>query len=381
MIPPAPKTHARDSTAVVALLIAVASCTLDTQGSAGGFSDAGPLRDSGDRAGFGAASDASGTSGSSGGLDSGRSGSGAWAGSGGDSGSGQSGSGAAAGAAGSAATGGASVDSGPCPGSDAACLDDVPTGWKLVAFASSTTPSCPVGFAPPIDVDTDASLGTFHCSCACTVTTPPDCLNPQVTFWISNSVGQQCSTSGLSVKVNGPTCVPINGSFANYVTAKASAPTSAGTCSVSAEPSGQIEVTRGRLCAATSDCNTNPCGALPAEFSRCIVHDGAVACPAGSPFQAAHTVATSHAGQCSACGSGCSIPNPCRNQSVSVFSDSSCKKLVRSFAVDGPCEASGHSGDTAGGVTYTATAATDCVASGTSSASLDADGARTVCCR
>jgi hypothetical protein len=94
-----------------------------------------------------------------------------------------------------------------------------------------------------------------------------------------------------------------------------------------------------------------------------------------------HTVAKQAHAQCTSCGPACTFQGACGAGKVGFYTDAACTQLIVSIPV-GTCTQTNKSTAPLGGMTYTATGTfTGCTATGTSTASLDLPGARTVCCR
>ncbi len=269
-----------------------------------------------------------------------------------------------------------------CTSDGGGCTDpNVPQGWTPVALTTTNTTSpCPADFGTGVTLLEDPTPATNACTCSCTKTQDPDC---QTGSSIWSGIGLTCSSGAASLSYSGGKCRPTSGTVDDYDKATTIAPTG-GTCQVQkVVNAGAVTSTPAKLCQPDSSCAAAVCGGYaPAGFSACIVTDGDVPCPTGSVFANKHTVAQQAQAQCTDCTPGCSFQGSCTNPKLSFYSDQQCQTLIVSIPADGTCDATGHNGAVVAGTTYTATASfTGCTATGSSTASLNLNNARTVCCR
>jgi len=267
-----------------------------------------------------------------------------------------------------------------CP-STGACTDpNVPQGWTPVALTTSMQSPCPTDFGTADDVTMDPELGGSGCACSCTKTQDPDCQTGSSTW---SGIGLTCASGAASLNFSAGNCRPTTGTVDDYdkaTTLKASG----GACTVAAVPNnGAVTSTPGRLCTPDATCAPAVCGGYaPTSFTACIVSDGSVACPAASAFSVQHVVTSQAQVQCSDCGTGCTFQGDCTTPELSFYSDNACGTLIVSIPANGVCTQTNHANAVVAGTRYTATSSfTGCTATGTSTASLDLQSPRTVCCR
>ena len=206
-----------------------------------------------------------------------------------------------------------------------------------------------------------------------------------------------CSSETVTSPANGGACSPAKVNWsppANPMVDVTPLGYTAGACtpnsSVSAAPvtyAGQ-----GELCSTTSSpggaCpNGGSCVTPPQGSSLCIVHSGSVACPAGFT-NPAHTVGTGIADSrgCTACTCG-GISGTCANQSLTLFTDSTCTTGAESVEANGMCNdfpgPNGGGAPTYDAYEYTAVVGEEgCTASSVSAqGSVTLTGVETVCCQ
>ena len=268
-----------------------------------------------------------------------------------------------------------------CPGSGGACkAGDVPQGWSLVAYARSGQPACPADFGAAEDVVADATVGQQACSCSCNKAQDPDC---QTGPSVLSGVGQSCNVNAGTYNFSAGKCAALGGTVDDFDKATTIAP-SGGVCNIQAVPNdAAIKADAARFCAVSATCQPAACGGYaPAGFKSCIVSDGDVACPAGSPFSAKHTASKQAHVACAGCGQACTFQGKCDQPKLSFFYDSACAQLIATIPADGSCAPTGKANAQLHGVTYTAKANfSGCTATATPTASLDLPNVRTVCCR
>ncbi len=338
----------------------------------------------------GAANDGARAEGSTGTGGSASSGGSSVAGGSASSSSGASSSGGSSGAGGSSSSGAGSSSSGGgtsgSSGGSSTCASALPAGWSLALFNTATDP-CPTGFAEHIVSGTPV-IGAGACSCTCSVSQQADCSSGMLTGLTNpghhNDACVNTWPTAGPFAFSGGQCVPIQaadqGTLGNFQATPL--PPQGGACSSSAVQAntGQLTEPTQRFCdvpAASADavCGGSP----PAGFSACIVSSGQVSCPAGTPFVHPFTVEDAAALQCSSC-TACTISATCSNASVSVFTDAACSTAVSTLAVDGTCVLNMNEVATVTNIKYTATSNTTCAA-GSSTASFQLTGARTICCQ
>ena len=268
-----------------------------------------------------------------------------------------------------------------CKSGGSCSAPDVPAGWAPIAYRGDTTTPCPTDYGTADDVIGDPSVGSNACSCSCTKTQDPDC-ETGTSYW--SGVGSTCSGfNPYPIAFSGGKCRVIGGTVDDYDKASTITP-AGGACTVaSVAQSNAITGKKARICAADATCAAATCGGYaPAGFSACIISDGDAACPASSAFSVKHLVSKNPAVQCSDCGTGCTFQGTCTNPQLTFYSNQTCTTTIVTIPADGTCDATGHASAVIGGMIYTATPSfTGCTATGTSTGTLQASDARTVCCR
>ena len=257
---------------------------------------------------------------------------------------------------------------------------DVPPGWSAAAYVKGVQTPCPQDYGPADDGVTDPVLGPNACSCSCTKTQDPDC-QTGTSAW--SGVGATCGGFSVGFNYTGGACRPTGGTVDDYDKASAIAQ-SGGVCAVQAVPNdAAITSTTARLCIAGPKCQSAACGGYaPKGFASCILTDGDTACPASSAFSVKHVVAQQAHAACSSCGTACAFQGACGAGKLTFYSDAACNTLIVSIPANGTCVPTGKANAVIGGLKYTASGTfTGCTATGTTTASLDLQNPRTVCCR
>ena len=78
----------------------------------------------------------------------------------------------------------------------------------------------------------------------------------------------------------------------------------------------------------------------PSGFSACLVSPGDVPCPTGSPYATRTVVADSETLMCSAC-STCTVTGTCASANLDVYADPGCKMLIQNIVAYGACTPAG----------------------------------------
>jgi len=268
-------------------------------------------------------------------------------------------------------------DAGPCTPSS--CGLTVPTGFRLVGYADSRKDACPQGTSTR-DVVADPVAGDGTCSCACNVTTQPDCTKGGIARgydFYTNSVA--CNSTGYALTANGGACGTFGGSTLQLGTHISSTPPPAagGACSydAKADPS-KVKAKEARLCDAPPQCGAALCSA----GRVCVAQDGDVACP--KEFANKTLVGAAPKIACDACGA-CAVEATCTG-TLSLFTDGACAQGQLDLPADGQCAArpSAANGKLYSSYAYKGTVKTAACA-GTAPASkamVDLDKPITVCC-
>lgn len=225
----------------------------------------------------------------------------------------------------------------PC-GAGSSCVEGVPPGWSVIAFAEGSLPPCPPGFANGKDLRTiDGAAGAATCGCSCSAST---------TCALSGSVGvawgpdATCGTprAPLSAKAG---CSKLNGSASFTVPASSFlklTPPPAPACNASL--SSTIPPVRdARACTpvgpdAFSCPGTAACvPQVGAGYSTCIQRVGVNACPAGFPRQRRGGSSATDTRSCSTCSC---LAAPC-TVALTVHDSSVCGSPKASAASTGAC--------------------------------------------
>ena len=256
---------------------------------------------------------------------------------------------------------------------------NVPAGFHAVSLVDATA-SCPNGFDTS-DLVTAPIANDGACTCACNVTTQPDCTNGSVTRYLQTNTSTTCSQQATTFQANGGACTQIqNGalylSYSHY--AVNAPPPSGGACQYDATVDPQkVSSTKARVCAPPASCQ----GAVCDGASVCVAQTGDVACPGDFPKKT--LVGTSATADCSACGGSCSVTGDCTG-TFSVYTDPSCTQNGVDFTADGTCSPNPATTTTAytyyqyAGSVKTATCGGTAP---TSTATATLDGTTTVCCK
>jgi hypothetical protein len=190
-----------------------------------------------------------------------------------------------------------------------------------------------------------------------------------------------CTIPGQAIAVSNGNCTQLSGTFMSLAYMSATPlPPIAGACAgqTTSDPT-KVTETDTRACPVPQTGVPELCaGNAPSGFSACIMTNGDVPCPSGSPFSNRTLVADSMTLACSTC-TACSLSATCQNPQLSGYSDTSCQTLLGTIAADNTCVGV-MPGLTLTAVVYTASVSTACVG-GSSTASLQPVNARTVCCR
>lgn len=255
---------------------------------------------------------------------------------------------------------------------------NVPAGFRVVSMVDPNA-ACPNGFDTS-DLVTAPVASDGACTCACNVTTQPDCNTGPITRSLDQGTTPTCNYQATTFQANGGACSPINNtlylSYPHYATN--APPPSGGSCQYDATVDTQkITSSKARLCAPPTSCP----GAVCTGANVCVAQDGDVACPGDFPKKT--LVGTSASADCSACGGSCSVAGQCTG-TLSFFTDQACTQGKVDFTADGTCGANPSSSGT--GYTYyqwtgSVKGATCGGTAPTSTATAKLDGETTVCCK
>jgi hypothetical protein len=288
-------------------------------------------------------------------------------------------------------------DAGSCTGNASPCVL-VPSGWTLVAFASTQSTACPAGFTGmSSDLVEGATAGPNACSCgSCAVTTQPTCAGGTVSVHYDNVTGSggggNCSllaTPGTGPLANSPpgSCGTdlYQGSYASFDVQYTSPPPSGGACNTpgTIASGGLAYASKDRACtpnsAQSANCNGNACAPIIAgAYKACIMSAGTASCPPG-PMSSLHLVGTGASLSCSDCA--CAVTGSCSG-TVTLYTDASCSNGAHPVRADDTCvpiyqqRASYSSYIYAGGMPQ----GVGCQASGSSTSHITLANVATICC-
>jgi hypothetical protein len=204
-----------------------------------------------------------------------------------------------------------------CVTLDASCLGTLPDIWKPISVAA---PGCEVGFSSvSLVVNPRNAAG----SCACGACRPQGSYTCTGTTAISG--GNTCDDSPIAQAPPG-TCTNASAQHLRGTPPKASgnvtcfAPNDAGTGPMADE-----------LAVCVPGCSANFCGSA----SRCVIAEGAQACPSGFKLQA--QAGTGVDPQCPPCECEAGVPGKCEG-TVLAFDNANCPDsgTIKTYAV-GTC--------------------------------------------
>jgi len=274
-----------------------------------------------------------------------------------------------------------------CAPSVAQCVPLDPTGGK-VGFIISTTASCPASYTDQLAVNQNLSGGgCAGCSCraptlSCSATissfkTAADCQTASSAGTAEGSLSstQACTTPDW-VGSNFGTIYGVQaGAFATTLTP--------GTCTPSgtATPGAASWATAGRFCGAAmigGGCAAGQACVPVNTASKCVMYDGAHACPAATTLTTWYTGA-SDTRTCGACTCGGPTGQSCAGMRITVGTDYTCSATTTLSSGQRYCYTG--TGVYSPGLVFTGTATPPtCAGSATTSGALTATGQKTLCC-
>jgi hypothetical protein len=279
---------------------------------------------------------------------------------------------------------GATVDSvrGPVEAAPpVACTSTVPTGWSVALYETGDA-ACPADSPGSHDAVSGGDAGAGACTCSCTTGGPVSCQTGLLQ--IAGGTGSSaCGGPTMSVAVDAEFCAPLPKPVA--MPAYMAVPTipPSGPCMASvATDLADLTKNDVRWCDVPDGGAESVCaGSAPVGFSACIVHAGAVSCPAG-PFVPRALVSDDVILSCSPCSS-CAITGSCGSATVAFFTDMGCNDAVIGMNADGTCSPTEVANVSVGSVLYNASIADagGCVGGGTSATVSPTGTTTTVCCR
>jgi hypothetical protein len=286
----------------------------------------------------------------------------------------------------------------PAPPPTCTCVEPPPKDWQgPVLFLEKTgaVVSCPTGLVSILDGGANPSAAGTGCTpCTC-----GSALNPCVTGTIDIFTDNNCTASCKSKALQGPTCVSYGNCQATESASVALDPSSAApgglqgcpadggaktaagwgsvaaACAFVTTPSGN--------CPETTTCAPKSAGAPTAK--TCIVHDGDVACPAGSAYakQVQYDTQLVDTRVCAACQ--CAAPQgACVGGVVTVYSSNTCTNGTEVETVGSVSSCKGYATGPAGSAKITTPATLDggCApqGGGLAGGAVSSSGTATICC-
>ncbi len=183
-----------------------------------------------------------------------------------------------------------------CTGAGYTCVPDPSTavGWSFAPLNPSARPACPSPLsAAYVDVNPTNLSSPASCSCTCNVGTQPDCEQGNINAGYGNG---NCNNPFVQ-STGGGACHNDPGGIGIDSNVSATSTPSGGTCAASVSQTIPANgETQGETCAGETTfgkgCGSGQvCALVPAGFSTCVVHAGALACPGGA-YTMANAVGT-----------------------------------------------------------------------------------------
>ena len=226
--------------------------------------------------------------------------------------------------------GGSSGDGGNVAPCDTKCGVNVPNGFTLVTSLDGRTTACPNGWTTK-DVVANPMAAVDVCSCACNVTTQPDCTTGSILRHIDQTNGPMCNLNATTINVPNSGCnlLPnmIQASGWHY---SATLAPSGGACSFDAKADPMKVMAReARICEVPATCQGAVCGAK----NICVTTPGDIACPPTFPMK--QVVGATATVECSACAA-CKLAATCTG-TLSLYTDTQCNSGKTNYPVDGTC--------------------------------------------
>jgi hypothetical protein len=261
------------------------------------------------------------------------------------------------------------------------CVDGVPAGWQVVAFAEGARPPCPEGFDESTDVTTVVGAsGAAVCGCSCTGSTT--CAAGSLGVALGATAACATSTESLALttgcgQLNGPASFAVGANTFIKVTAPPP-PTCNGTPTSTVTPLREGRVCAPRAndaggCAATAACAPR----VSAGYALCVQKAGSNECPPA--FAVARHAGTS-ATDTRACSACSCVSMPCAVK-LTLYDKVNCGAAQATAMTSATCSQIANAAFSARG--YETTVSGGCGAASTplGTGSLVLAGETTVCCK
>ncbi|HEX8791580.1 MAG TPA: hypothetical protein VF765_11565 [Polyangiaceae bacterium] len=275
-----------------------------------------------------------------------------------------------------------------CTGAGYTCVPDPSTavGWSFAPLNPGARPACPSPLAAAyVDVNPTNLSNPASCSCTCGVGTQPDCEQGNITA----SYGNGNCNMAFTQAAGGGACHADNGGIGIDTYVAASTTPSGGTCTASVSqtipPNSE---THGETCSGETmfgaGCGAGQvCALVPAGFSACVIHAGALGCPGGAYTTGNAVGAVVDSRACTPCTCP-STPTAMCSGTWSYYPAANCGGSPLVLLADGQCHATGQTGGTYYSDKYVAAAANAMcgspVAEPQPTGSATLTGQSTVCC-
>ena len=262
-------------------------------------------------------------------------------------------------------------------GPDASCLQSMPPGWTVTAYAVNAPP-CPVGYSST-DVVENPVAGNGACGCSCSPGQQPVCDVGNLAT-SGNQLGCAASTPTLTVSGNG---CNISNDFQVQQHFRADPLPVSNSPSCNPNPTqdkGQVTTTSARLCEPTMASDAEQLcdqSMVPSGYASCIWKAGDIPCEGNIWTKKVAVAGTDFNLSCTGCT--CGTMASCGAATATFFSDLSCGTALVTVAVNGTCWATqtdvlSHS------FIYYGNPSLTCTPSG-ANPSTALVGAVTICCR
>lgn len=267
-------------------------------------------------------------------------------------------------------------DAGPCLTPPTLC-PALTGGAKIVIFETSTSQSCPSGWAKADLVTNPVALGGA-CSCRCNATAPT-CKPTQLT--ITDGANAGCgggTTSQVSYSGN---CANVTLNNKAYLQVGKVTPVNGGCTADTLANGTQVTFDVVRACTPPPSCLGDVCGgAVPSGFAACVDLPGNVPCTV-SGYPNRTVVGNGATLNCNLGTCACGATTSCGGN-VQFFGQPNCAVLTTTIQADDVCAAGNfQNGSTSQSVRYNGTPLTTCQSSGAAVADPGLAAVHTICCK